>query len=127
MAQCIKKGGSWYFARTASTGVERTRPVMNIFKYDGRGSRQPRCPGCSYMFKHATHNRDVDLMTVQSVPSPGHVSQSTEEVEMTEHRLTEHSHMLNNGELSVISDTQENLEGIAEHLFSINGDVGLPG
>ena len=35
--------------------------------------------------------------------------------------------MLSNGELSVVPDTQENRDGIAEHPFSINGDVGLPG
>ena len=35
--------------------------------------------------------------------------------------------MLSKGELSVIPDTQENREGIAEHSFSVNGDVGLPG
>ena len=35
--------------------------------------------------------------------------------------------MLCNGELPVVSDSQENREGIPEHSFSINGDVGLPG
>ena len=35
--------------------------------------------------------------------------------------------MLCKGELSVVSGTHENREGIAEHSFSINGDVGLPG
>ena len=35
--------------------------------------------------------------------------------------------MLCKGELPVVSDTQKNREGIAEHSFSINGDVGFPG
>ena len=35
--------------------------------------------------------------------------------------------MLSKGELPVVPDTKEDLEGIAEHSFSINGDVGLPG
>ena len=35
--------------------------------------------------------------------------------------------MLCNGKLPVVSDTQENREGIAEHYVSINVDVGLPG
>ena len=35
--------------------------------------------------------------------------------------------MLSKGELPVIPVTRENLEGIVEHLFSINGDFGLPG
>ena len=35
--------------------------------------------------------------------------------------------MQSKGELPVVPDTQENREGFAEHLFSINDDVGLPG
>ena len=35
--------------------------------------------------------------------------------------------MVCKGELPLVSDTQENREGIAEHPFSIHGDVGLPG
>ena len=35
--------------------------------------------------------------------------------------------MFSKGELSVVPDIQENREGIADHSFSINGDVGLPG
>ena len=46
---------------------------------------------------------------------------------MAGHRLTELSHMLCKGELPVVSDSQENLDGISEHSFSINGHVGLPG
>ena len=33
--------------------------------------------------------------------------------------------MLSKGELPVVPDTQENQEGIAQHLSSINGDVEL--
>ena len=54
-------------------------------------------------------------------------SQSTEEVETAGHRLAEHLHMLCKGELSVIFDNQRRREVIAEHSFSTNGDVGLPG
>ena len=57
------------------------------------------------MFIHAMHNRDVDLMTVQNVPSPGRASKSMEEVEMVRHRLAELSHMLCKGELTDVSDT----------------------
>ena len=35
--------------------------------------------------------------------------------------------MPSKGELPVVPDTKENLEVIAERLFSINGDVKLPG
>ena len=35
--------------------------------------------------------------------------------------------MLRKREQPVVSDTQENRERIAEHQFSINGDVWLPG
>ena len=66
-------------------------------------------------------------MTVQRVQSPGRASQSTEEVDAAVHRLAEILNMLSKGELPVILDTQENQEGIVEHSFSINGDVGLPG
>ena len=48
-------------------------------------------------------------------------------VDAAGHRLAEPSSMLSKGELPVISDTQEDREGIAEHSFSVNGDVGLPG
>ena len=34
-------------------------------------------------------------------------------------------HTLYKGKMPVVSDTHENQEGIAEHSFSINGDVGL--
>ena len=61
------------------------------------------------------------------MPSPARVSQSTEEVVATGHRLTELSYMLSKGELPFVLDTQENLEGIAELSSLINGDVGLPG
>ena len=61
------------------------------------------------------HNRYVDLTTVWCVPSPGHANQSTKDVETTGHVLAEYSQMLCKGELSVVSDTQEHLEGIAEH------------
>ena len=35
--------------------------------------------------------------------------------------------MLSKGQLRVVSDAQENLEGIAEYSFFTNFDVGLPG
>ena len=59
--------------------------------------------------------------------SPGNASQSSEEVDAAGHRLTELSDMPFKGELPVEPDTQEYLEGIPEHSFYINGDVGLPG
>ena len=77
------------------------------------------------IFEHVEKNRDVDLTIVQSVPSPGCAFQRTEEVEMAGHQLAEPLQMPCKGELPVVSDTQENREGIAEHSFSINGDVGL--
>ena len=43
---------------------------LNILKFAGGGSWLPRCPDCSWIYKHATHNRDVDLTTVRSVPFP---------------------------------------------------------
>ena len=73
------------------------------------------------------YNRFVDVTTVQSVLSPGRASQSTVEVDAAECRLVELLHMFSNGELPVVPDTQENQDGIAEHSFSINDDVGLPG
>ena len=75
----------------------------------------------------ATHDGDVDLTTVQSVPSQGRATQSTEEADTTGYRLEELSHMLSKGELPVVPDIQENREGFAEHSHSINGDVWLPG
>ena len=59
--------------------------------------------------------------------SPGHASQSTKGLDAAGHRLPELSYMLSKGELPVIADTQEDREVMKEHLFSINGDVGLPG
>ena len=61
------------------------------------------------------------------MPSLGRASQSPDEVDVAGHRLAEFSIMLSKGEQPVVPDTQEDLEGIAEHSFSINGDVGLPG
>ena len=43
----------------------------------------------SCIFKHAAHNRDVDLTTVRSVPSSGRASQITKEVETAGRRLAE--------------------------------------
>ena len=76
---------------------------------------------------HATHNSDVDLMIVQSLSSPFCACQSMEEVNAFRHRLAELSHMLSIDELPVVPETPKNREVIAEHSFSINGDVGLPG
>ena len=45
---------------------------------------------------------------------------------MADIRLVELSHILSKGELPIVSETQENREGNAEHSFSINCDVGLP-
>ena len=73
------------------------------------------------------HLRDVDLTTVRSMPSPGYASRRTEGVDAAGHRLAELSRMPHKGELPVVSDTQENREGIAgtaEHSSSINGDDG---
>ena len=78
------------------------------------------------------------MIAVRSVTSPGRASQSTEEIEIAGRRLAVYSpltvnspqiahKMLSNGELTVLPDTQEYREWIAEHSFSINGDVGLPG
>ena len=50
------------------------------------------------------HNRDVDLMTVQCVPSPGRFSQRPEEFYAVGHRFAELSDMLSKGELSVVPD-----------------------
>ena len=46
---------------------------------------------------------------------------------MVGHRLVKFLDMLSKGELPVVPDTEENCVGIAGHLFSVNGDVGLPG
>ena len=96
-------------------------------KFAGEGRWQPWYPGCSCIFRHATNNRDAGLTTVQIVPSPGRASKITVEAKTVGHRLAELSLIAYKGELPVVSDTQENREGIAEHLFSINGDVRLPG
>ena len=64
-------------------------------------------------------------MMVRSVSFPGRAYQSFEEVDAAGHRLAEFVQMLSKGELPLMPDIQEKLEGIAEHLFSINGDVGL--
>ena len=66
-------------------------------------------------------------MTVQSVPLSGRASQITDVVDTAGHRWAELSDMLSKGELPVIPDTRENRVGIAEHSFSVNGGVGLPG
>ena len=50
-----------------------------------------------------------------------------EEVDAAGHRLAELSDMLSKGELPVVADNQENREEIAEHSFSVNVDVDLPG
>ena len=59
--------------------------------------------------------------------SIGRASQSPEEVDAAGRRLTELSDMLSKVELPVAPDIQENMEGIADHSFSVNGDVGLAG
>ena len=61
------------------------------------------------------------------MPSPGRASHRPDEVDDAGHRLAKLLDMPSSGELSVVPDTQENLEEIAEHSFSVNGDVGLPG
>ena len=57
------------------------------------------CPGCDCVFQHAARDRDVDLTIVQSVPPPGHASQSSEAVDAAGHRLAELSHILSKVEL----------------------------
>ena len=59
--------------------------------------------------------------------TPCHASQSSEDVGAAVYRLAELSDMLSKGEPPVVPDTQDHREWIAVHLFSINGDVGLPG
>ena len=49
------------------------------------------------------------------------------EIDAAGHQLAELSRMLSIGELPIVPDTHEHLEWIAEHSFSIIGDVGLPG
>ena len=86
--------------RKASTGVEQTRSVMALVDSNctlssmlvvvaNRQSTQTT----SRIFKHATHYRDVDMMSVQSVPCPGHVSQRPADVDAAEHRLADLSDM----------------------------------
>ena len=50
-----------------------------------------------------------------------------EEFDAAGHRLAEPSHMLCKGELPVVLDAQEDRKGIAEHSFSIKGEIGLQG
>ena len=52
------------------------------------------------------------------MPSPDRASQSTEEGDATRYRLAEPLHMHSKDELPIVSGTQENREGIAEHLSS---------
>ena len=59
------------------------------------------------------------------MPSPGSASQSSEEVDAA--GFAELLNMLNKGRLPVVPGTKEKLDGIAEHLFYVNGDNGLPG
>ena len=100
---------------------------LDFIKFSVGGSRQPKCPGSSRMYKHNEHNCDVDLPTVINVLSPGRTSKYSEEVDAAGHRLAGRSFMPSKGERPVVPDTQDNLEGIARHSFSLNGDVGLPG
>ena len=78
-------------------------------------------PICGCIFKHATHNRDVDLTTVRSVAFPGSTSQSSDVVDAVGHRLADISHMTSDGMLQacITPYTHDNREGIAEHSFSI--------
>ena len=66
-------------------------------------------------------------MTVRYMPPQGCACKSPVEVDAAGHRFAELSDMLSKGVLPVVPDTPKNWEGIAEHWFSIIGDVGLPG
>ena len=80
-----------------------------------------------YEFMNAIYYPDVDLWMVRCVQSSGHASLSLEEVDASGHQLAELSDMLSKRELLVVPDTQENQEIISKHLFSVIGDVWLPG
>ena len=72
-----EKGGRFDSTRITSTKLERTRPVMAMAASNWTFSNllvevADRWPGCDCIFKLATHNHDVDLTTVRSMPSPGH-------------------------------------------------------
>ena len=94
----IEIGASWAFARTSSTGVEWTRPVMAlaasnwtlsrllIVVADGQGAQATADIPARYTIQRCRP------MTVQYVSSPGCASQSPEVIDAVGHGLVELSY-----------------------------------
>ena len=92
----IEIGASWAFARTSSTGVEWTRPVMALAAWtlsrllivvaNGQGAQATAdIPACYTI-------QPCRPMTVQYVSSPGCASQSPEVIDAVGHGLAELSY-----------------------------------
>ena len=118
--------------RDATRRLQIRCPCSRLAVLHGRCCNHKRL-GMILKSARAAHGRRTGSFTIWPrsddgvrVPSKGRSSHSPEVVDVAEHRMAEQSDMLSKGELPVVPDTQENLEGIAEHLSSVNCDVGLP-
>ena len=76
----------WFnWSRADKAGDGSGHLQLYSIAFAGGGSWQPRCKGCSWVFKQAMHNCDVDLTTVRR--SPGRSSESPEKVDAIGHAL----------------------------------------